>query len=594
MSLQKELNQKIDEISRYEKQDWPDPQSILSKAESEPYPIAALPNVVRLAVEEVESFVKAPVALVASSALASLSLACQAHVDVKRAERLQSPTGLFLLTIADSGERKTTCDAFFTQAIRDFEAEQAELAKSDLKKYAADFAAWEAEREGVILSIKEHSRKGKPVDTLKRSLKQLEDEKPDEPRVPRLLHKEITPEKLAFSLAKSWPSAGLISSEAGIVFGSHGMGNDSIMRNLALYNILWDGGDHSVGRRTSESFTVRGARLTMALQVQKATIKNFFDKSGQLARGTGFLARFLISHPESTQGHRPFTEAPQSWPCLSAFNRRISTILNETVSIDENGSLTPALLQLSPEAKAAWVDFHDKVERELAKGGDLYDVRDVASKAADNAARLAAIFHWAESMNGVISHDSFLMASEIVSWHLSESQRFFNEIALPLEVQNAIKVNEWIVDYCKRQKTHLVNKRQLLQFGPVRSDVDLIAALRSLEELDRIRLIHEGKRKIVKINPNLLATPATPATHDMKRASRSVASVAPVAVANPIHEKIEISINSIDPLATDATDATHFLPNETSPATPRPAPNNDCSVVADVADDLPVGAGGGD
>ena len=36
-------------------------------------------------------------------------------------------------------------------------------------------------------------------------------------------------------------------------------------RNLALLNIIWDGGELPIGRRTPESFTVRGVRLTMAL-----------------------------------------------------------------------------------------------------------------------------------------------------------------------------------------------------------------------------------------------------------------------------------------------------------------------------------------
>ncbi|HMY91187.1 MAG TPA: DUF3987 domain-containing protein, partial [Nitrosomonas sp.] len=85
--------------------DWPQPQPITARIQSEPYPIDALPDVIRRAVEEVGAFVKAPTVLVASSALGSLSLACQAHVDAKRAEKLQGPTGLFLLTIADSGER---------------------------------------------------------------------------------------------------------------------------------------------------------------------------------------------------------------------------------------------------------------------------------------------------------------------------------------------------------------------------------------------------------------------------------------------------------------------------------------------------------
>ena len=98
---------------------WPNPQPLTEKIAAEAYPLDALPDKVRLAVEEVLGFAKAPMVLVASSALASLSLATQAHVDIKRAEKLTGPTGLFLLSIADSGERKSTCDGFFSKPIQE-------------------------------------------------------------------------------------------------------------------------------------------------------------------------------------------------------------------------------------------------------------------------------------------------------------------------------------------------------------------------------------------------------------------------------------------------------------------------------------------
>lgn len=60
---------------------WQEPQPLAAKVEPELYPLDALPDTVRAAVEEVAGFVKAPVAMVASSALAALSLAIQAHAD---------------------------------------------------------------------------------------------------------------------------------------------------------------------------------------------------------------------------------------------------------------------------------------------------------------------------------------------------------------------------------------------------------------------------------------------------------------------------------------------------------------------------------
>jgi putative DNA primase/helicase len=122
-----------------------------------------------------------------------------------------------------------------------------------------------------------------------------------------------------------------------------------------------------------------------------------------LARGTGFLARFLVAWPKSTQGFRPFTEAPKNWPALAAFNQRIAGILKQPAAIDDDEALTPAILTLTAEAKAAWVKFHDAIEGELRNGGELYDVRDVASKTADNAVRLAAQFQVFEhGMGGAV------------------------------------------------------------------------------------------------------------------------------------------------------------------------------------------------
>jgi putative DNA primase/helicase len=197
------------------------------------------------------------------------------------------------------------------------------------------------------------------------------------------MYADVTPE--ALRRATKWRSCDAVSAEAGIVFGSHCMGKDSVMRNLATLNQLWDGTNLTIDRRASESFTVKGARLTVALQVQEATLREFFSKSGALARGTGFLSRFLVAWSASTQGYRQFAEAPANWPSLVVFNQRVAAILDQPEPIDDDGVLSPAMLSLSPEAKRSWVVFHDAIEGQLARGGGLYDVRDVASKTADNA-----------------------------------------------------------------------------------------------------------------------------------------------------------------------------------------------------------------
>jgi hypothetical protein len=488
-----------------EEQPWGDPQAFSNGLVAEDYPLDSLPKGVKAAVEEVGAFVQAPVPLVASAALSALSLAVQSQVDIKRAEKLTGPVGLFMVTIADSGERKSTADTFFMKAIRDYEADQTEEAKPLLKDYQADLEAWEAKRAGVKDKIKSDTKTRKPTIGLETELRELEHAKPSAPRVPRMIYTDATPEALSFSLANKWPSAGVVSAEAGIVFGSHGMSSDSVMRNLSTLNQLWDGATLTVDRRTSDSFSVKGARLTVALQVQEATIRSFMEKAGALARGTGFLARFLIAWPQSTQGFRPYVEAPEHWPHMSAFNARITEILKTPMPLDDAGYLSPLMLTFSPDAKSAWISFHDTIEAQLRAGGELSDVRDVASKSADNVARLAALFHVFSGATGPIAADTIYDAGSIVAWHLSESKRFFAEVSVPNDLADAAKLDAWLVEFCRAESVVSVDKNRVLQFGPLRKAEVLSFALRNLEEMERIRVDKIGRRAVVYLNPKLLS-----------------------------------------------------------------------------------------
>lgn len=485
---------------------WATPLPLVATSELTPYPIDALPVLVRAAVIEVQSFTKAPIPLVASTALAALSLAIQAHADVKRSENLSGPSSLFLLTIADSGERKSTCDSFFKNAIAEYERREEESTKTMVISYKADIQAWEAKKSGITQKIAMLAKEGKSTVQHESDLRSLQTEEPKPPRIPKLILGDETPESLAWGLANRWPSSGVLSSEAGIVFGSHGMGKESAMRNMSRLNVFWDGGSFDVGRRSSDSYTVRDARLTMGLLVQEATLREFLDKAGALARGSGFLARFLVAWPETTIGTRNFTESTE-WTHLNSFNQRLSTILNQPAPIDIDGRLSPAMLSMTPDAKAAWVKFHDDIESKLSCDGEFHCVKDVASKTADNAARLAALFHFFDySTTGEIGVDTFKCASQIALWHLNESRRFLEKFSLPPEMANAEKLDAWLIDYCRKNHVAFVSTKEVQQYGPnaLRSKAVLGNALQELEVLGRAKREEDGKRRIILVNPKLL------------------------------------------------------------------------------------------
>lgn len=486
---------------------WPEPQPLTTRVKPEPYPLDALPVEIREAVEEVAGFVQAPNPLIATCALGVISVAAQAHADVERAHGLSGPCSMFALVVADSGERKTTCDNFFSKAISGYEEDQANLAKPGLELYQSDLDSWMAERNGILDAIRAAAKAGKSVQELRDNLASLQRQKPEPPRFPRLLYNDTTPEKLTWNLAKVWPSAGVLSSEAGSVLGAHGMGSDSVMRNLATYNQCWDGGTQTFDRKTSESFQVKGARLSVSIQVQSKTLKTFFAKSGALARGTGFLARFLFAWPDSTMGSRFWVDPPKSWPCLAAYSLRMSALLNREAPITESGGLDPPKLTLSPAAKKIWIEYYNATEALLAPAGELYDIRDVAAKTADNAARLAGLFHlFCGASGGAIGEDHMARAVRIAAWHLTEARRFLGELDVPKEIELARILDDWLVKYCQAEQKSVVEKSHLLTHGPnaLRKAADLDSALMELSSRNRVRVDKKARPILIEVNPDLL------------------------------------------------------------------------------------------
>jgi putative DNA primase/helicase len=358
-----------------------------------------------------------------------------------------------------------------------------------------------------LTAIREASRRGKDTAELKTKLADLETRKPERPKVPQLLIGDATSEALTWRLAHKWPVGGLLSAEAGVVFGGHAMGRDSIMRNLATLNSLWDAAAMSVERKTSECFTLRAARLSACLAAQPGTVRQWLENCRGLARDSGFLARFLMAQPESTQGRRMFKEAPEHWPALSRFHRRLADLLDYPLRFDDLGNLAPVVLDLDPEAKAVWVDFHNTVESELAPGGDMAEARDVASKAADNAARMAALFHvFDHGPAGTIGADLMRRAARIVAWHLYEARRFLNQIAIPEAVADAMTLETWIIERCKADHLAAVPISTLHKSGPnrLRKKAPLEAALNELESAYRIRRRKDGRKIKIDINPEIV------------------------------------------------------------------------------------------
>ena len=246
-----------------QRMEWPEPEPLTEPLAAQPYPDEALPPILRDAVRQAQAFVQAPMALVACSALSTLSLAAQGLANVRRDHQLVGPISVFLLAVADSGERKTTCDAIFSPALRDWEAGQRQEMSTAIAKFEAATVVFDAKKAGIVEAIKHKRRRSQDTASEELELEALVGDAPVAPLVPRLLYADATPEALAHALATGWPSGGVLSAEAGAVFGAHSMGPDTIMRNLAMLNVMWVAARYpSTGAPSLPSSCVAGGSLS--------------------------------------------------------------------------------------------------------------------------------------------------------------------------------------------------------------------------------------------------------------------------------------------------------------------------------------------
>lgn len=82
---------------------------------------------------------------------------------------------------------------------------------------------------------------------------------------------------------------------------------------------------------------------------------------------------------------------------------------------------------------------------------------------------------------------------------------------MPAEIANPARLDQWLLEYCRREKVAQVPTRAVQQCGPngLRDKTTLAESVKELEELGRVRSVQVGRRKIIQINPALLTGAGT-------------------------------------------------------------------------------------
>ena len=145
------------------------------------FPLSSLPPLIRDAVIEAQQITQAPLGLVAASALGAVSLVCQNLIDVCRLNTLRGPVSLFLLTLAESGERKNAVDKLLMEPLYQQEMLLYSRHKNELTTWKNKEELLKAQKKALLSKLNKELRKGADESETLRQLEALQKNRGEKP-----------------------------------------------------------------------------------------------------------------------------------------------------------------------------------------------------------------------------------------------------------------------------------------------------------------------------------------------------------------------------------------------------------------------------
>ena len=293
------------------------------------------------------------------------------------------------------------------------------------------------------------------------------------------------------------PALGLFSDEGGAFLGGHGMNSENRLKTVSGLSRLWDGAPVDRWRAGDGVAVFRGRRLSAHLMAQPVAAAGLL--SDPVANGQGFLARFLITEPPGAIGTRlRVGHAPASEEALRAFTARAGDLLRRPLPLREGArnELDPPLLPLSGEARAVLQDFALAVEAAQAKGGDLEAVRPFSSKAAEHAARMAAVLTlFADPDARAVTGETMADAVALATFYVNEAARLADAATVSQETAEAERLRRWLLDSWGEP---FISASDAAQRGPFKETDRTRKALKTLERHGWVILLEEGAEILCK------------------------------------------------------------------------------------------------
>lgn len=472
------LMEKLDKIDTAQKMP-PEPLRA-TLPPSEPYPVEQMGSVLGGAAQALHETVKAPLALCCQSVLAAAAFSAQSHFDVLLPWGDRKPLSLFLLTVADSGERKSAIDDVVLGAAKAQERLEMARYQIEFEHYKAELMKWKAASEAA--NKKAAKPRSQAVADFAQNVAHEIGPEPKAPIMPLRFVTDPTVEGLYKLLDTAQPSVALFSDEGGLLIGGNALNSDNALKTMARWCKLWDGSPFDRVRAGDGSGCLYGRRMAMHQLAQPDVMQKLLGD--RMANGQGLLARCLVAWPESTIGKRHIQafENPKDRHEVKRLFAVLKTLAEATPRTSDGNpqELDPVELPLNTAAQQMALNAVNQFEDLMGAGADLSELKDRTSKALENACRIAGVLSVIE--NGMAAREITEKHLErgliLMQWYLAEALRIQSAAIIPQSVIDAESLSRWLSDRHIQQYA----MRTILNKGPnqLRNKTRLDAAIKEL------------------------------------------------------------------------------------------------------------------
>jgi hypothetical protein len=370
-----------------------------------------------------------PVDLPAMQMLGALATALGPRVVLRVKKDWAESVCLYLLPVADSGERKSPIETAVWTPLYEFEGEERKrreparrkaLQRLELLRKRLDAANTAAVRAADPLE----------VEVLELEAHRAQEALDIHVVPPRfgIFMQDATPEAIATRLCETGFVAA-VSSEGGLMDNLAGRYSKSSEPNLDALLHGYNRGRIIIDRKSQGHLECPAAVVNLCLSVQPDVLRFCSNKPGFRARG--MMARFLYALPRSRVGRRPVGQEAQVDPTLAAQWRSLLLEVAEKVGFVEDGETLE--LRLSDEARRLLVEYQKALEPRLDPDwGDLAGTGTWRGKLAGQLCRVAAVLHFgrfrAQALQHAVDGHSMGAALALSPYFEAHALRAFGEM----------------------------------------------------------------------------------------------------------------------------------------------------------------------